>query len=248
MKDINNIIDKVKLGMRKSYIDTLYFTDSPASQFGAEYVFTVNVAKEIAALNGYYADPFEIYIEKNVKQLAKDCLTPVKWGHPLKKHSTIFRKGTPFIQRTGRVDIAVYKEQYPNNIFGKSPFCVIELKSFNPTRNLVIKDLKRNAEFLRITGDTGNSLMKAGIFSSVHSFSKTNDSQTVETNLRSLKQKYEGWTSEVGGLSDLSIEIETFTLSKELEGRVMDDVDGCYVDSDSKHHFVGVVVVLKVKA
>ncbi|CAE6902720.1 hypothetical protein ACOMICROBIO_NCLOACGD_01611 [Vibrio sp. B1ASS3] len=54
--------------------------------------------------------------------------------------------------------------------------------------------------------------------------------------------------SEVGNLAGIDTDIQIFTLSKDVEGRIMDDIDGYYVDTDSKHHFIGVIVIFTKKA
>ncbi|CAK3435726.1 Restriction endonuclease [Vibrio crassostreae] len=247
-KRIGDIVSKVKSGMNRAYADTLNFTDDPAARFGAEYLFAVNVAKEIGRLNGPDADPYQIYIEASVKKVAKDCLPLIKRGNPMVRGSSIIRKGPPFMEREGRVDIAVYTDVMPYKCNGNTPFCIIELKSFNPTRKLVIKDLKRNLEFLTLSGPTGKSFVEVVLFSAVHTVAPTNDLAQLDKQVKKIQDDYSNWLSEVGNLAGIDTDIQTFTLSKDVEGRIMDDIDGYYVDTDSKHHFIGVIVIFTNKA
>ncbi|WP_423807225.1 hypothetical protein OUO06_09445 [Photobacterium damselae] len=247
-KRIGDIVSKVKSGMNQAYADTLNFTDDPAARFGAEYLFTVNVAKEIGRLNGPDADPYQIYIEASVKKVAKDSLPLIKRGNPMVRGSSIIRKGSPFMEREGRVDIAVYTDVMPYKCNGNTPFCIIELKSFNPARKLVIKDLKRNLEFLTLSGLTGKSFVEVALFSAVHTVAPTNDSAQLDKQVKKIKDDYSNWLSEVGNLAGIDTDIQIFTLSKDVEGRIMDDIDGYYVDTDSKHHFIGVIVIFTNKA
>ncbi|EJL6264484.1 hypothetical protein NMS06_003255 [Vibrio cholerae] len=247
-KRISDIVSKVKSGMNQAYADTLNFTDDPAARFGAEYLFTVNVAKEIGRLNGPDADPYQIYIEASVKKVARDCLPLIKRGNPMVRGSSILRKGAPFMKREGRVDIAVYTDVMPYKCNGNTPFCIIELKSFNPTRKLIVKDLKRNLEFLTLSGQTGKSFVEVGLFSAVHSVLPTNDPAQLDKQVSKIKDNYSHWLSEVGNLDGIETDIQAFTLSKDVDGRIMDDIDGYYIDTDSKHHFIGVIVIFTNKA
>ncbi|EKP0260302.1 hypothetical protein JFQ93_001560 [Aeromonas sobria] len=234
--------------MNKAYADTLNFTDDPAAKFGAEYLFTVNVAKEIGRLNGPDADPYQIYIEASVKNVARDCLPLIKRGNPMVRGSSIIRKGVPFMEREGRVDIAIYTDLMPCKCNGNTPFCIIELKSFDPKRKLIIKDLKRNLEFLTLSGPTGKSFVEVGLFSAVHSVCPTSDSALLDKQMSKIKDNYSNLLSEVGNLDGIETNIQMFTLSKDVEGRILDDIEGYYVDTDSKHHFIGVIVIFTNKA
>lgn len=233
--------------MNQAYADTLNFTDDPAARFGAEYLFTVNVAKEIGKLNGPDADPYQIYIEASVNKVARDCLPLVKRGNPMVRGSSILRKGVPFMERKGRVDIAVYTDVMPFKSNGNTPFCIIELKSFNPNRKLIIKDLKRNLEFLNLSGPTGKSFVEVGLFSAVHSVPPKNDGIRLDRQENKIKQNYNRLISEIGCLNGIETDIQMFTLSKDVEGRIQCDIDEYYIDTDSKHLFIGVIVIFTHK-
>lgn len=92
--------------MRRACDDMLRFSGEPAKRLNAEYLFTVAVAKELDGLNGYYGDPYRIYLEKSTRDFAKDCLYPVRYGNPLQRGSTKFRTGAPKLSRSGRIDVA----------------------------------------------------------------------------------------------------------------------------------------------
>ncbi|WDA26805.1 hypothetical protein PSC74_10995 [Aeromonas hydrophila] len=247
--EINNIIEKIKLGMKRAYIDTLNFTGNPAQKFGAEYLFTVNVAKAIGELNVPHGDPYKIYIEEKTKDVAKNCLPILKFDKGddfLKKRNTTFRSNhsLPAIERNGRIDIAVYKEDKNRYIPEHVPFCIIELKSFNPNRKLVVKDLKRNIELLRASGPTGVSSIQAGIFSAAHQIMNFDTDNQIASEVKGIILNYEKWYSDIGNISDLNILTKNFSLSREMEGEVTHEIDGSYVDTSTRHCFIGIIVII----
>lgn len=90
MKDeLNSIIEKIKLGMKEAYKDTFLFTGDPTNKFGAEYLFTVNVAQAIGKLNGPNGEPYHIHIEEKTKDVVQNCLPIIKSD-----------KGQGFVART----------------------------------------------------------------------------------------------------------------------------------------------------
>lgn len=248
MTHIADIPLKIKEAMASACSDMLMFAGTPSKVINTEYLFTVNVAKAITRLNGYHADPYQVSLEHGTKKFAKDCLYPIIFGNSLKRGSSIFRRGTPKIDRNGRIDVTVYID-HPNNAYlGAQPLCAIELKAFNPQRKLVIDDLKRNLEYFRLSGPTGNSVLAFTIFAALHSFTKYGDEIQVRLNESETKAKYEKWVSELGNLNDINVDIETFTVSKELLGCVFDEGEYQVLDTASRHHFVGAIVRFSKKS
>lgn len=222
--------------------DMLNFTDEPSRRINAEYLFTVNVAKAINRLNSYHGDPYRIFLEKSTKHFARDCLKPVVFGHPLERRSTVFRKDTLRIERNGRIDIAVYTDVSNNGYMGEQPLCAIELKGFNPQRKLVINDLKRNLAYLRVSGNTGSSVLGFSLFAALHDFDKHDSEAHVQENEAQVHNLYKVWLAQLGNMSDIKASIEAFTVRKELLGRVTDEGEYEVLDSAARHHFVGVIV------
>lgn len=240
MPHISDIQQKVKEAMVGACNDMLEFSGTPSKKINAEYLFTVNVAKAIARLNCYYADPYKISLEQKTKKFSKDCLRPIVFGHPLNRGSTIVHKGIPKIDRHGRIDIAVYIEPPNNGYLGVQPLCAIELKAFNPQRKVVVDDLKRNLEYFRLSGPTGGSVVTFTLYAALHSFTKHGDENQVQCNENKTKAQYEKWLSELGRLDDIEVDIETFTVS--------DDGEYQLLDTDSCHHFVGAIVRFSPKS
>lgn len=228
--------------------DMLTFVGTPSIKINAEYLFTLNVAKAIARLNYYCAEPYKILLEKKTKVFAKDCLHPIVFGHPVNRGSAIFRGGTPKINRNGRIDVAVYVGYANNTYIGHQPLCAIELKAFNPQRKPVLDDLKRNLEYFRLTGPTGTSVISLSLFAALHSFTKQNDEQKVDSNEKVVKAQYQKCLSELWPLDDVGVDVEAFTVSKALLGEIIDEEEYKVLDTNACHHFVGAVVSFTKKS
>lgn len=237
-KALRSAIEK---GMMQACRDMYSFCDKPQKEFNAEYLFTVATARAIDELNGAPADPYEIRIERSTKYLERDCLKPF-----IKAPGTSFRRPTLFrdkhqastIKRNGRVDIAVYSDGYHNGYPGKMPLCLIELKGFNPPRHLVLDDLRRNLEFHRLRGVTGGSVLDLSFFAALHSRTPAREA----TSEQAVKKQYEKWMMQLGEVSDLATQVQTFTVSKDVRGRLQEEVNEVVIDTTSRHHFIGVVV------
>jgi hypothetical protein len=68
------IEDKIKSAMKLACFDALKFSDDESQKIGAEYLLTVNVAKEIATLNHSFGEPCKIFLERQTKLFATDCV------------------------------------------------------------------------------------------------------------------------------------------------------------------------------
>jgi len=239
--------NQVVKAMKTACEDMCRFSGERAKPINAEYLFTIAVAKQIDKLNSYYGDPYRIYLEKSRKELSKDCLLPVKFGNPRKKGSTVFRDNKPQIDNKERADIAVYEDVTNNNYIGYQPICVIEVKGFNPLRKLVVKDLKRNLEYFNITGKTGNSIIKSTLFAALYSWEKIKSEDGEPQKILDLKQRYTSWLSELGNLSHLDVKVTAHSVSIDSQGEVTDEGEYEMLNTDTIHHFVGVIVEFRAK-
>lgn len=150
---LGNIEEKLASGMISVCDDTLYFLEDESQKIGAEYLLTVNVAKKLAELNSGIGYPYKIYLERKTKLVATDCvpLMARKESKTFLGHKQILRKRHN-TERNGRVDICLYRD---SGGMARIPVCAIELKGFDPSRANVISDLRRNAEYFKITCRTG---------------------------------------------------------------------------------------------
>jgi hypothetical protein len=230
--------------MRTACDDMLRFSGDPTMRLNAEYLFTVAVAKQIDMLNFNHGEPYKVYLEKKTREFARDCLHPVKFGNPMQKGSSKFRKGFPKLDRNGRIDIAVYEDIPNNDYLGTQPVCAIECKGFNPAKNLVQKDLRRNLEFFSITGSTGDSVLSSTLFGALHCWpnieTECEETQKYET----LRARYEGWLSQLPKLSTIHSSVSVHEVRKNLEGEVVEDGDCQVLDMDRRHNFAGIIVEL----
>ncbi len=242
----SQIHDQVVAGMRSACEDMLRFSGEPARPINAEYLFTVAVAREIDKLNSYYGDPYRIYLEKSTKKFTRDCLLPIKFGNPMKRDSSIIRRAIPKIDN-GRIDIAVYQEISKNGYLGYQPVCAIELKGFNPVRSLVLKDLKRNLRYFEVTGDTGGSVLTSTIFAALHCWDKTEDEYEENKKVEKIENLYRSWLSELCHSPSVDTLVKAHSISKDLEGEVVEEVEYQVLNTDTIHHFVGVTVEFRAK-
>lgn len=244
MQYLSDIKLRIKEAMVGACDDMLNFTDEPSRKFNAEYLFTVSAAKAINRLNGYHGDPYKIFLEKSTRNFSIDCLLPVKRGDPMKRGSNVYRIAPLSNEgdRKGRIDVTVYVD-IPNSKYdGAQPLCAIEIKGFNPQRKLIVSDLKRNLSYLRLSGNTGRSVLGFTLFAAMHSFDRHDNESKIIDNVDLTKHRYHKYISELGSTNDIIITIESFTVSKECLGRIVHEDEYQLLDSDACHHFVGVVV------
>lgn len=260
--DSNKAIELLKKAMDITLQDILLFTDNLTVGIQAEYLLTVNVAKEIAKLNRYYADQYMIYLEKKTMHFARQCLPAIVRGKPrlteglstiqtLKERQKNTRllnfKQVDTKHRTGKIDVVIY--QHPKNAqLGEQPLCAIELKSFNPPKNKIIADLERNLFFLNLKANTGGSALSYTLFGALH-WNKKICIHDKDKHKRSLDQKYDQILRHLKlNNPHIIFRKEIFTLSQsdgavEIEGVDLDR--GAIIetlDTSTKHHFMGVII------
>ncbi|WP_148255589.1 hypothetical protein [Aidingimonas lacisalsi] len=240
MSFLLNIEEKILSGMKSACDDTFFFLEDESQKIAAEYLLTVNVAKKLAELNSGIGYPYKIYLERKTKLVATDCVPLMA-----REHSTNFlgykrvlrkRHNT---ERNGKVDICLYRD---SGGMSGVPVCVIELKGFDPSRQNVLKDLRRNSEFFKISCRTGVSQIQYACFAAMHSFPKSLTQEQRYQDLEKLKQKYEKWQEEVGLPHGLRFWVKVKTMSQAVETTLLDENDPDSLTLDGNHHFAGVTV------
>lgn len=244
-KAYSKIKQAVQSGMSQACEDMASFCNQPERKFNAEYLFTVATARAISDLNGPPADPYHINIEHSTKTLQRDCLRPFLYraSSATGPRSSIARHKHPIpsVSRNGRVDIAVYADIIPSNYLGEKPLCIIELKGFNPNKGVILEDVRRNLEFHRLSGATGPSVLEFSFFAALHA-------STPEQSAVALEQKkkwYSALLKQLGDVNDFKLEVDTFTVSLDAEGRLEEELYETVLNSSTKHHYIGVVVGLR---
>ena len=237
------IVEKIKQAMKYAFDQSELFTAAAAEPIAAEYLFTVGVAKKIAELNGPPGDPYVIRVEQDAAAFAKDCLKPIAVGERDGfRRRMIIRRSSPNVSRTGRVDVTVYTDEPNSGYWGFQPVCAIEVKGFDPDKVLVIEDLKRNVCFIRATGDTGDSVLEFTVFAAFCMYKRTSD-KWVSAHMKDVKDRYRGYLKEMGDLSDIDSEVIVETVSLEQRGTITEGPDYDEIDTSTKHHLLGVMVV-----
>lgn len=235
------ILEKIWQAMEFACEQSELFTGSKADTIPAEYLFTVAVAMAIAEHNGPPGEPYLIRVERDATTFMKDCVRPIKFAGQAK--SRLIRAEDPDICRPGRVDVTVYMDVPNSGHFGVRPLCAIECKGFNPSADLVHADLERNLGFLRTTGPTGDSVLEFAVVAALHSYRRFAD-ERVRSNVQRTRDKYTAYRAKLGDLSDMNVDIDVKSVSVEQVGTVVQGVDYDELDTSSRHHFVGAMIVL----
>lgn len=241
-----DIARKLKESMRTSCDDVHYFSDDEAELVNAEYLITVNAAKAIQELNTCFGTPYKIRLEAHVKTFSASC-TPLMArildpdGLPRK---SVIRKVRPAAD-SRRIDIAIYRDQNSIDI----PVCAIEVKGFDPSANLITKDLERNSEYFWLKSNTGDSMLPFTFFIALHSYKNVLNDNKENRNIDKIKGRYQGYIERSPILNRLHHDIDVFTIRR----GIVPDVDDLYdenheLQGDEDYHFIGVVVTTKRKA
>ena len=252
-KEIQECIKKAAIA---SCNDHFRFSGKPEELLAREYMFTVNLAKQINLENGYGADPYEIRIEESTKDFCRRCCPNLRFARSsirnkkkFAKRSLRRHKESIDVSRTGNIDVAVYTEAH-DQYLEKTPECAIELKAFNPSKASIISDLERNLQYFKIKSSIGTSRVNSTFFSALHSY-KAGANANRES---FLEQRYRDYLKGLKRLG-LKTNLEVFEISRENEGEINSDYheveqpDGTvtieeerWLDSSTKHYFLGVVV------
>ena len=234
MSDQADIESKIISAMKIACTETFIFSEDETRPIDAEYLFTVNVAKEIVTLNSGVGYPYKIFLEHPTKKFASNCV-PLMGKNPTTNRTAIRKRQNT--KRNGKIDVAVYRD---GTWHGK-PICAIELKGFNPQRRLVLEDLKRNAEYFDLSCESGSSQISFTIFAAMYSYKNVRDENSILINENLKRSQYAKWLAELGGLRNYKSIIEGFTFDSNLAKDQVVPPGEELSDFDS-HQFVGVIV------
>lgn len=229
--------------MKTSCDDAFYFSDDETQLIEAEYLLTVNAAKAIKELNPYFGSPYKIRLENDTQKFASACtslMAKVKAENFL-GHKTVIQ--TPNnTRRPGKIDIAIYTDQNSIDI----PLCAIEVKGFNPSKHLIIKDLERNAEYFYLSSRTGDSTLPFSVFIALHSYKGVWSDEKEQSKLSKVKKRYQNYITSNKSLNSLSQSVDVFTIRR----GVLPDPNDPHIQEhglqgDEDYLFIGAVVTTK---
>ncbi|WP_152456542.1 hypothetical protein [Microbulbifer sp. THAF38] len=229
--------------MSEACDDAFYFSADEKKLIDAEYLLTVNAAKAIKELNHSFGIPYKICLENVTKEFASACTPRMrreKADNILGYNPGILTSND--IKRPGKIDIAVYTNTNGIDI----PLCAIEVKGFNPSKQLIIKDLERNSEYFGLASRTGTSTLPFAVFIGLHSYKGVWDDKKEKSNILKVKNRYEKYISGNNNLNSLHQKVDVFTIRR----GVLPDLNGPYIQEhglqgDEDYHFVGVVITTK---
>lgn len=239
-----DIIKKLKESMKTSCDDAFYFSDDETQLIDAEYLLTVNAAKAIKELNLDFGSPYKICLENNTKKFASACtplIANVKSDNFL-GHKSVIR--TPNnTRRSGKIDIAIYTDRNSIDI----PLCAIEVKGFNPSKFLIIKDLERNAEYFGLSSRTGESTLPFAVFIALHSYKRVLSDEKEQSNISKVKKRYQNCIKGNNLLNRLAQSVDVFRIRR---GCLPDPTDPHIqehgLQGDEDYLFIGAVVTTKI--
>ncbi|MFN4865000.1 MAG: hypothetical protein ACK5GZ_01555 [Cyanobium sp.] len=179
----DDICRKIIEGLRTSCDEIVSFTEDHALPVNAEYLLTVNIAKSILTLNSSLGWPLKIYLEYPAQKFLEKCFPLARsvGSSSFSPGQTVFRQ-SPTIDRPGRTDVAVLRDGQQGCI----PVCAIEVKGFNPPKEKVIDDMRRNQEYFA-DANTGRSQLQFAVSAMVRSY-KSQISR--KAHVRNLLSKY----------------------------------------------------------
>ncbi|MEI1682326.1 hypothetical protein V8P49_14045 [Acinetobacter baumannii] len=239
-----NVSVAIEKAMHTTLGDIRRFVNDLTEGIQAEYLFTVNVAKELAKHNIGPGDPYKIRLERKVNVFARDCLPKIKiQGNRWEKNSRKFLKDIPKTYREGKIDLAVYVDgylPYPTTY----PLCAIELKAFNPAKCKIKDDLLRNQALLNLQANTGESVLKFTHFAAFHWY-KTITIGDEKEHFYKLNEKYLKLINELPKLPNIKAHDPKIFMLSNSQGDIEMEADNTEViDTSTKHHFSGVIITL----
>lgn len=142
-----------------------------------EYLATVNIARTLAEINEYPAEKIIISIEEDTYKFSQKCV-PQKFQNIFNTKLKSFNT-----ERNGKIDIAIY-EQYKNK-----PICTVEVKNFNPKKEVLISDLKRNAEYFKFETENNVSIVEKTIVAYFRHFPKTKFVNQIQDDIKNSEKE-----------------------------------------------------------
>ncbi len=96
---------------------------------------------------------------------------------------------------------------------------------------------------MRVTGDTGESVLEFTVFAAFHSYKRTTD-RWVAVHENEIRQRYKDWINDLGDLSDIKVDVQAIRVSLDQQGTITCGIDYDEIDISTKHHIVGAIVVM----
>lgn len=241
------IIISVKKGMKSAAEDAISMNLYSGAKIGVEYLATVSVGQALVRSKSFRRGDHELHFEYSTKKFISSTVPLIKKTTPLPGHifaRSIVRKLSN-TTRNGRIDIALL-----NKYMGMEfPLCAIEMKGDNPSKKLLIDDLQRNLECMVYSAETGKSALNLTLSCSFFCYVKEaycvkeeHEKQYVENVRDIFESKIAGFRKTVP--SDISLNVEVFTLSKILAPDNADEHD-FYLIEDEIHLSLGVIIYLE---
>ena len=245
-----DIVEAVKVGMKKSASVTYLMNFSSGRQINIEYVATVSIGLSLVESESFCYDDDKIIFEYHTDKFINATVPLSRRLEPNNIFSRHIVRENVNTTRSGRIDIAILDGR---SCFDR-PKCAIEVKGDEPAKNLLISDIRRNLEYFKHTGPTGASTLELALNCSFHSYNVSTKksycitTQHKEDRIRKLKRKYKKYINELKEEipDDISVKIDVFTATSFLLAPDADP-DEYELHMDNLHLTLGVIVIFERK-
>jgi len=117
------------------------------------------------------------------------------------------------------------------------------VKGFNPSKDNIIPDLQRNAEYFSVSSATGKSLISFTAFVALHSYKNTMTLEKEQKNLTKVKERYEKYIEGVNLPSGIKCKADIFTIRRGTPPAPDDSfILEMGLSGDEDYHFIGAVI------
>lgn len=199
--DKDEIIAAIKQGMKAAASNTFLMNCDSGGKIETEYFATVSIGQALFNSNSFWIGNEKIIFEYNTGLFLTSTVPLIK-KIPI---NNIFPKQVirsfANTTRTGRIDIVLLG----NNNGISYPKCAIEVKGNSPSKTRLLEDVRRNFEYFKHSGNTGESKLNLAFNCAFESF----DDKKYNTNkycfttddknrkVTAIKIKYENYIREI---------------------------------------------------
>lgn len=215
-----DIIESVKIGMQKSAKMVKLMNFTSGGKITTEYVATISIGLSLAESKNFIYDDEKIIFEYSTRHFISATIPLIKRLESYTPFSKSIIRKTAETKRPGRIDLAILERKSGIDISK----CAIEVKGDKPAKRLLLSDIRRQFEYFKHSGPTGNSNLGLALNCSFESYNKQlgrnycitlkDEKRRVEATRRKYQRYIKEFSDEIP--EEVSARIEIFTATKFL--------------------------------